>query len=290
MFGADGGDFTAFYRQHYAGIVRTVRPIAHGAAEDVAQEAFATLYERWATVSTYHNPWSWVALVAKRLAIRRSGRDARQVPTEHIVTSTRDSPRDLDVWAAVSRLPTRQASAVTLHHLQDRPLAEVADRLGCSEGSARVLVHRGRRRVAERIAGYSGRWVSEANWTVDAIVASLHESQADAHIGIVVDQHLGGRGGRWNLSFGQGAYRLQREDGLRLDEGGFVLRHGELVLLPTAAPGHVRLKATVDGDRLSTRLLSTTTPDTDGVPEEVWLRLFLTSSPFTWSGPLDASV
>lgn len=290
MADADGADFTAFYRQHYAGIVRTVRPIAHGAAEDVAQDAFTALYERWTTVSTYDNPWSWVALVAKRLATRRIGRDARQVPTEHIVGSTQDCPRDIDVWAAVSTLPTRQASAVTLHHLWGWPLADVADHLGCTAAAARVLVHRGRRLAAGRLGGYAGRWASESNWTVDAVVAHLRAGDAAVHVGVVVDQHLQGRGGRWELTLGHDTYLLQREDGLRLDEGAFALKRGRIVLSPTAAPGSVTLDGTVDGERLSARLLEDTTPSTDGVPDEVWVRLFLESSPFTWCGPVDRVV
>ena len=148
-----------------------------------------------------------------------------------------------------------------------------------------MLVHRSRRRIAEPLSGYTGRWICEATWTVDAIAAHLRASDAAAHVDVVVDGHLFGRGGRWEFVLDRGSYLLQREDGLQLDDGAFVMQRSAVVLSPSLASGHITLGATLDGDRLSTRFLANTTPPTDGVPDSVWMRLFLTASPFRWTGP-----
>lgn len=277
--------FATFYQEHFARLVRVVRPFAGEAAEDVAQDAFAVLYQRWAEVSQYDIPSAWLALIAKRIALRRGSRDARRASLEQqLPRPEADRPHDVDISVALAWLPARQASALAIHHLLDRPMSEVAERLGCSESAARVLVHRSRRRIAERLAGYTGRWVSDASWTVDTIVAHLRERGAAAHIGVIVDKHLDGRGGRWELTLDRGAYLLRRDDGLRLDEGRFVLSRRGVVLSPTPAPGRITLDTTLDGNRLSARLLEATSPPTDGVPDEVWMRLFLAATPFTFHG------
>lgn len=50
---------------------------------------------------------------------------------------------------AVRRLPLDQRRVVLLHDFGDMPLDEVARVLGCSPGTAKVRLHRARRRVAE---------------------------------------------------------------------------------------------------------------------------------------------
>ena len=56
---------------------------------------------------------------------------------------------DADVLEAVGRLPRAQRVAIVLHYYEDRPVVEIAALLGCGEATARVHLHRGRRRLAE---------------------------------------------------------------------------------------------------------------------------------------------
>jgi RNA polymerase sigma-70 factor (ECF subfamily) len=48
------------------------------------------------------------------------------------------------VRAAVDALPVQQRVAVALHYLEDRPVAEIAELMGCAPATARVHLHRGR--------------------------------------------------------------------------------------------------------------------------------------------------
>ena len=281
----DDDGFSDFYREHFAALVRILHSTVPEAAEDIAQEAFAILFQRWSAVSAYDVPWAWVTLVAKRMAMRRGSRESRRGLLENRFTpAARSAWQDVDLRAALAVLPARQAAALTIHHVLDQPMGEVAQRLGCSEPAARVLVHRSRRRIAARVAGYAGRWVSDATWTVDQIAAHLLERDAAEHIGVIVDAHLQGAGGRWELTLDHGDYMLRRDDGLRLDDGSFVLSRAGVVLSPTLGGGQVTLASTLDGNSLSARVVNDTTAPTDGVPDEVWMDLFLGTSPFTWSG------
>jgi RNA polymerase sigma-70 factor (ECF subfamily) len=55
------------------------------------------------------------------------------------------------VLDAISRLPEKQAAAVTLRVLEEQPYEAVAAALGCTEPTARVHVSRGREKLARRL-------------------------------------------------------------------------------------------------------------------------------------------
>lgn len=52
---------------------------------------------------------------------------------------------------ALEELPDAQREAVRLRHLEGLPLAEIADRLGCSEGAVAGLLKRGMRTLRKRL-------------------------------------------------------------------------------------------------------------------------------------------
>ena len=56
------------------------------------------------------------------------------------------------LWAEVRRLSKRQAQAVALFYAADLPLAEIADVLGCSEGTVKSHLKRARSTLARKLA------------------------------------------------------------------------------------------------------------------------------------------
>lgn len=148
-------EFTAFFRAEFARVLRTVCLVVgdRGRAEEITQDAFVQLLDHWDAVSGYERPEAWV----RRVAIRMAGRAARRERMVRILESgpfgrgesTAEMPEgDSDVAAAVRRLPAGQRTAVVLFYFEDRPVAEVAQLLGCSPATARVHLHRARRRLA----------------------------------------------------------------------------------------------------------------------------------------------
>jgi hypothetical protein len=75
-----------------------------------------------------------------------------------------------------------------------------------------------------------------------------------------------------------------------LDHSVFSLRGRDVILAPGDAPGRVVLRSEIDGDRMAFRMLGDSTPPTRSVPDDVWMGLFLVSSPFTWSGAATTGV
>ncbi len=120
-------------------------------AEDVTQDAFAAALESW---NGLENPAGWVrSVVANRV---RSG--WRRIEAERHAVERLDSrlvvgddfPVETEeFWGLVRGLPTRQAQAIALFYLEDRPVSEIAEILDCGESTARVHLMRGRRRLAK---------------------------------------------------------------------------------------------------------------------------------------------
>jgi RNA polymerase sigma factor (sigma-70 family) len=112
-------------------------------AADATQEAFGRAYARWARLSKH--PWAggWVTTTALNLCrkeLRRRGRPAPRLSSEAAVG--RDVPQELDVVAALARLPFRQREAAVLFYWNDLPTAAIADLMEISESAVRAhLTH-----------------------------------------------------------------------------------------------------------------------------------------------------
>lgn len=154
-------DFEAFYRAE----VRAVTGLVYGLcgswapAEDLAQEAFVRTYRDWSRVAGMERPGAWVRRVAINLAVsrgRRLGAEARALAR---LRGRRDPqpdplpPDDEAFWTAVRSLPRRQAQAVVLHYHADLAITDVAEAMGCAEGTAKAHLHHARRTLAARLAG-----------------------------------------------------------------------------------------------------------------------------------------
>jgi RNA polymerase sigma-70 factor (ECF subfamily) len=131
-------------------------------AEDLAQEAFLRLHERWSSVASYDRPGAWLRRVVVNLAtsrarrIRTSARAILRLQRQRDYTAEALSPSAVEFWGAVRSLPRRQAQVVALYYEADRPVSDVAAILGCAEGTVRAHLHAARRTLASRLADDEG--------------------------------------------------------------------------------------------------------------------------------------
>jgi RNA polymerase sigma factor (sigma-70 family) len=150
--GADADAFTWFFRAEFPAVVKTVWLVVHdrGRAEEITQDAFVQLLLRWPKVARYQRPDAWVRRVAIRMAVRALRRAALGRALEgELEAPTLPAPVDVDLLAAVRRLPPAQRAAVVLFYFEDRPVAEIAQILGCAESTAKAHLFKARRRLAE---------------------------------------------------------------------------------------------------------------------------------------------
>jgi len=147
--------YTELFRLEFAPVVKTVTFILHDRerAEDIAQDAFVQLLRNWSKVSQYDRPGAWVRRVAIRLAVRQVRRDRILSLIQRSMRADIEvQPRDTDLFESIRRLPGMQRAAIVLFYYEDRPVAEIATLLDCAEATARVHLHRARKRLAELLA------------------------------------------------------------------------------------------------------------------------------------------
>ncbi len=153
-------EYAWFFRVEFPMVLRTVFLILgdRGKAEDVTQEAFIQLLSHWKKVSRYERPDAWVRRVAIRLAVKAQKRERMRAILERD-TARAQGPQapDVDLANALRQLPLKQRTCVLLFYYEDRPIAEIVDILGISEGAVKVHLHRAR----ERLAALLGEEVDE---------------------------------------------------------------------------------------------------------------------------------
>src|SRR5437763_4743234 len=110
--------FPGLYRHAYRVAYRLTGSTEE--AEDLAQEALARAFGRWASVTTFAEPAAWVTRVTTNLAfdILRRRRLGRRAP----VPSAMPGPNaeHLDLYRALAALPRRQRQVVVLRYLADQ--------------------------------------------------------------------------------------------------------------------------------------------------------------------------
>ncbi len=149
------GSFEDCFRARFATVARTAGLVARDPAlgPDIAQEAFARLYERWDRMESDDHARNFVFRVATNLA--RSHLRRRVAAPFGLRSPDVDPTAITDEWltvaAALGQLSPRQRSCVVLVDYADIETATVAEMLGMAEGTVRVHLSRGRRALRERL-------------------------------------------------------------------------------------------------------------------------------------------
>ncbi|SHJ50317.1 RNA polymerase sigma-70 factor, sigma-E family [Tessaracoccus bendigoensis DSM 12906] len=117
-------------------------------AEDLLQTALAKSLGAYDRLANDHKFEAYLRTTMYRTYIswwrRRSWRS--ETPSEY-VPEVRGSEATvelrLDVMRALETLPRMQRAVMTMRYVEDRPVAEVAEALGISEGTVKKYAHRG---------------------------------------------------------------------------------------------------------------------------------------------------
>ncbi len=137
--------FDNFFDRQYEPVVRSLTLVFgdRSRAEDAAQGAFERAYRKWRSVSEMDRPGTWVYVVALRDARRALAREERGGPLEDSLVAGMDevAATAVSVQAALARLPLRQRAAVVLRYLGGLSVGEVAQAMGCAEGTVKATLH-----------------------------------------------------------------------------------------------------------------------------------------------------
>lgn len=116
------------------------------AAEELAQESFVRLWQRWGAVD---DPDRWVHRVAFNLARsrwRRRQAERRALERVHArpvepALGPEHAAVVTTVLAALTELTPRQREAVVRRYFMDEPVAEIAEAMRCATGTVKATLH-----------------------------------------------------------------------------------------------------------------------------------------------------
>jgi RNA polymerase sigma-70 factor (ECF subfamily) len=155
-------DWAAVHARCLAVTRRILR--SQAAAEDAAQEAVLRAW-RMGPRAAVRNREVWLARIARNEALRIAAREAdlarrsvRGDQVELAAAATESNPGDrLAATTALAALPLADREVLYLRYLEDLSQTEVARRLGIPEGTAKVRLHRARKRLQmELTRGHAG--------------------------------------------------------------------------------------------------------------------------------------
>lgn len=137
--------FGAWVRPHLPAMAGFAsRLVGPADRDDIVQESLARAWKRWSTFDAERGTArGWLlAIVADRA--RRSARRRRPEPP---VEPPAVPGHDVDLERAIRALAPRQRMAVELHYLLDLDVLEVAEVMGCAEGTVKSTLHDARARL-----------------------------------------------------------------------------------------------------------------------------------------------
>ncbi|MFT3873404.1 MAG: SigE family RNA polymerase sigma factor [Nocardioides sp.] len=144
--GCDGlgfAEFAAAETPRLFGLARVLCGNDHD-AWDLTQEALTRVSARWDRLAHHDNMAAYARKTLANLH-KSSHRRRREVLVAHLPepgVAEEPGQQGLDAWldAAMRALPRRQRIAVTLTYLEDRPIDEVAEILGCGVATAKTHI------------------------------------------------------------------------------------------------------------------------------------------------------
>jgi len=132
--------FDRVVQTHGATVQRVCRAVVGPVdADDAWSETFLSALRAYPDLPDDANVQAWLVTIAHRKAVdivRRAARHAVPVADLPDATAPPDG-RDLDLWAALAALPTKQRHAVAYHHVAGLPYDDVATLLGGTAAAAR---------------------------------------------------------------------------------------------------------------------------------------------------------
>jgi RNA polymerase sigma-70 factor (sigma-E family) len=144
--------FSSLYASHFDQLVRLASLLTSSSmvAEDIVQEAFAKLHNRFDRIEI---PQAWLRVAVVNACSnerRRLGTARRLAPRLVRETMMADEPMP-ELMASVRRLPDRQRAVVVLRFYLDLPEAEIAEALGMRPGTVKSSLHRALARLQTEV-------------------------------------------------------------------------------------------------------------------------------------------
>jgi len=151
----EADSFEAFFRAEHARLLRALFVVTGSAeeAEELMQEAFLSVWERWDRVRSLDSPTGYLyrtGMNALRSRLRRAARVARRIVRPAPTPDAFEAADDRDaVVRALAGLTERQRAALVLVEMLGFGSEEAGEILGIKAVTVRVLASQGRAAMRE---------------------------------------------------------------------------------------------------------------------------------------------
>jgi RNA polymerase sigma-70 factor (sigma-E family) len=164
---APGREVTALYEAHALSLIRLAYVMLgdRSAAEDVVQEAFLGLYQRWSKLRDTTSAPGYLrvsVLNGCRMVLRSSARRndplariASELPWESAEATALISEECRQLLRGIQALPSRQREALVLRYYLDLSEEETARSMGVRRGTVKSATSRALAALAQRMQEYS---------------------------------------------------------------------------------------------------------------------------------------
>ena len=158
--------FKALVDNHSAAVMNTAIRVLRDTqkAQDVHQEVFLAILRRW---HKFNGDMNWGAYLY-RVTVRKAIEFAKQLKMDPPAEQQWDCPTVRDrpdgrlrtaelqqkLTACLAGLPKHQADVFVLSRIEGLRYEKIAKVLGCSQGTARVHLHRALKRLARELGDY----------------------------------------------------------------------------------------------------------------------------------------
>lgn len=148
-------ELATFYAEQYDRVRTTMVLLVRdrALADELTQDAFVRVCERWSKVREMAAPGAWVHRVAVNLALskhrRRKAEKRALVRLGPVADRVEQPVRDPELVDAVAGLPDDERVVVVLRFAADWSVDQVADALGLATGTVKTRTRRGLQRLRE---------------------------------------------------------------------------------------------------------------------------------------------
>jgi RNA polymerase sigma-70 factor (ECF subfamily) len=156
--------FGEFYRRHARALWAYVYRVSGNAADadDIVQDAFCRMLSTEVSALSEEERRKYVFRIASNLMVDRWRRSKRELSWHERLRPPVDLPVEHDdmVTRTLAQLKPRERALLWLAYVEEQDHQEIADSLGLSRGSVKVLLSRARSRIRDLLT--SARLVARA--------------------------------------------------------------------------------------------------------------------------------
>lgn len=169
----DQGAYKTLIQRYQGRIYAVAFGLVHNAedARDVTQEAFTKAYRSLPTFRRDSSFYTWLYRITANLGIDHQRRQTRKLKRETVLDETRLTPEQAHhtgprpsatpgqnlerkqladrIRAAIDQLPPDQRNVIVLREIEGLSYKEIAETIGCAEGTVMSRLYYGRRKLQQ---------------------------------------------------------------------------------------------------------------------------------------------